>query len=76
MGAMSAPCLVVGFDLDLTLVDSRERIMTSYLRALHDVGAPVTREDLYRLSRNSFDGAWLTEPEKVKHRNDLDRVFG
>jgi adenosine deaminase len=37
---------------------------------------PVTREDLYRLSRNSFDGAWLTEPEKVKHRNDLDRVFG
>ena len=48
MGAMSAPTptVVVGFDLDLTLVDSRERIMTSYLRALHDVGDPVTREDL------------------------------
>ena len=48
MGAMSAPTptVVVGFDLDLTLVDSRERIMTSYLRALHDVGNPVTREDL------------------------------
>ena len=37
---------------------------------------PVTREDLYRLSRNSFDGAWLTESEKAKHLNDLDRVFG
>ena len=40
MGAMPAPTptVVVGFDLDLTLVDSRERIMSSYLRALHDVG--------------------------------------
>ena len=48
MGAMPAPTptVVVGFDLDLTLVDSRERIMSSYLRALHDVGNPVTREDL------------------------------
>jgi phosphoglycolate phosphatase len=46
MGGMPAPSLVVGFDLDLTLVDSRERIMSSYLRALHDVGAAVSREDL------------------------------
>jgi phosphoglycolate phosphatase len=46
MEGMPTPSLVVGFDLDLTLVDSRERIMSSYLRALHDVGAPVTREDL------------------------------
>lgn len=38
--------LVVGFDLDLTLVDSRERIVSAYLRALRDVGAEVTREDL------------------------------
>jgi adenosine deaminase len=37
---------------------------------------PVTREDLYLLSRNSFEGAWLTEGEKTKHLNDLDRVFG
>ena len=36
---------------------------------------PVTREDLYRLSRNSFEGAWLTEREKTKHFDDLDRVF-
>lgn len=36
---------------------------------------PVTREDLYRLSRNSFEGAWLSEREKMKHVNDLDRVF-
>jgi phosphoglycolate phosphatase len=46
MGGMSVPTLVVGFDLDLTLVDSRERIMSAYLRALRDVGAQVTREDL------------------------------
>lgn len=37
---------MVGFDLDLTLVDSRERIISSYLHALRDVGAEVTREDL------------------------------
>ena len=37
---------------------------------------PVTRDDLYRLSRNTFEGAWLTETEKHKHLNDLHRVFG
>ena len=37
---------------------------------------PVTREDLYSLSRNSFEGAWLTEAEKTTHLNDLNRVFG
>ena len=36
---------------------------------------PVTREDLYRLSRNSFEGAWLEDREKTKHLNDLNRLF-
>ena len=36
---------------------------------------PVTREDLYQLSRNSFEGAWLDDHEKTKHLNDLNRVF-
>lgn len=36
---------------------------------------PVTREDLYRLSRNAFEGAWLEEREKTKHLNDLNRLF-
>jgi adenine deaminase len=36
---------------------------------------PVTRNDLYRLSRNSFEGAWLAERDKTKHLHDLDRVF-
>lgn len=42
----AASPLVVGFDLDLTLVDSRERIMRAYIHALRDVGVDVTREDL------------------------------
>ena len=37
---------------------------------------PVTREDLYRLSRNSFEGAWLEARDKTKHLNDLNRLFG
>jgi phosphoglycolate phosphatase len=47
-GVPSSPArpLVVGFDLDLTLVDSRERIMRSYIHALRDVGVEVSREDL------------------------------
>jgi adenosine deaminase len=36
---------------------------------------PVTREDLYRLARNSFEGAWVSEEEKATHLNDLNRVF-
>lgn len=36
---------------------------------------PVTREDLYQLARNSFEGAWVTEEEKTKHLNELNRVF-
>jgi adenosine deaminase len=36
---------------------------------------PVTREDLYQLARNSFEGAWITEEEKTKHLNELNRVF-
>lgn len=38
------PRLTVGFDLDLTLVDSRERIVASYTRALADVGVHVTAD--------------------------------
>ena len=38
--------LVVGFDLDLTLVDSHERIISAYIRALGDLGVEVSREEL------------------------------
>lgn len=37
---------------------------------------PVTLEDLYQLARNSFDGAWVSEEEKTKYLNELNRVFG
>ena len=36
---------------------------------------PVSREDLYQLARNSFEGAWISEEEKTKHLNELNRVF-
>ena len=36
---------------------------------------PITREDLYQLAQNSFDGAWVSEEEKAKHLHDLHRVF-
>jgi adenosine deaminase len=36
---------------------------------------PVTRQDLYQLARNSFEGAWITDEEKDKHLNELDRLF-
>ena len=42
---MTAP-LTVGFDLDLTLVDSRQRIISAYIRALRDLGVEVSSEDL------------------------------
>ncbi len=38
--------LTVGFDLDLTLVDSHERILSAYIRALGDLGVKVSREEL------------------------------
>jgi phosphoglycolate phosphatase len=38
--------LTVGFDLDLTLVDSHERIISAYIRALGDLGVEVSAEDL------------------------------
>jgi phosphoglycolate phosphatase len=38
--------LTVGFDLDLTLVDSRQRIISAYIRALRDLGVEVSSEDL------------------------------
>jgi adenine deaminase len=36
---------------------------------------PVTREHLYQLARNAFEGAWVSEEEKAKHLNELNRVF-
>lgn len=36
---------------------------------------PVTREDLYQLARNAFEGAWVSEEEKAEHLNELKRVF-
>jgi phosphoglycolate phosphatase len=42
---VTAP-LVVGFDLDLTLVDSHERVISAYIRALGDLGVEVSREEL------------------------------
>ena len=42
---VSAP-LTVGFDLDLTLVDSHERIISAYIRALSDLGVVVSSEQL------------------------------
>jgi phosphoglycolate phosphatase len=42
---VSAP-LTVGFDLDLTLVDSHERIISAYIRALRDLGVEVSSDDL------------------------------
>jgi len=38
--------LIVGFDLDLTLVDSHDRIISAYIRALRDLGVEVSSEDL------------------------------
>lgn len=38
--------LTVGFDLDLTLVDSHDRIISAYIRALQDLGVEVGREEL------------------------------
>ncbi len=42
---MTVP-LTVGFDLDLTLVDSHERIISAYIRALRDLGVEVSSDDL------------------------------
>lgn len=38
--------LTVGFDLDLTLVDSHDRIINAFIRALRDLGVEVSSEDL------------------------------
>jgi phosphoglycolate phosphatase len=38
--------LTVGFDLDLTLVDSQDRILGAFIRALRDLGVEVSAEDL------------------------------
>jgi len=36
---------------------------------------PVTREHLYQLARNAFEGAWITEETVSQHLNELNRVF-
>lgn len=36
---------------------------------------PITREHLYRLARNAFEGAWLDDQDKAGHLNALGRVF-
>jgi adenine deaminase len=36
---------------------------------------PVTREDLYQLARNSFEGAWIGAQEQAAHLQQLDKVF-
>jgi phosphoglycolate phosphatase len=38
--------LTVGFDLDLTLVDSHNRILSAFVRALGDLGVTVSREQV------------------------------
>ena len=46
-GRQPPPELVVGFDLDLTLVDSHERIVSSYLAAFAGLGrTEITEADL------------------------------
>src|SRR5665811_2127973 len=45
VASVTAP-LTVGFDLDLTLVDSHERIISAYIRALRDLGVEVCSDDL------------------------------
>lgn len=36
---------------------------------------PITREDLYLLAHNAFEGAWVSEEEKTEHLHELNRVF-
>lgn len=43
-------------------------------RALID-HLPMTRDQLYRLVRNGFEGAWLSDAEKRRHIETLDRMF-
>jgi adenosine deaminase len=36
---------------------------------------PVTRDHLYQLARNAFQGAWIGEEERANHLESVDRVF-
>lgn len=36
---------------------------------------PVTRQHLYELARNAFEGAWIREEERAAHLEQVDRVF-
>jgi adenine deaminase len=37
---------------------------------------PLTREHLYQLARNAFEGAWLSREEIARHLKTVDRFFG
>jgi adenosine deaminase len=36
---------------------------------------PMTRQHLYQLARNAFEGAWIGEEERARHLKTLDRAF-
>jgi adenosine deaminase len=46
------------------------------VKATHGgVDANSSKEHLYRLARNAFEGAWLDDQDKAGHLNALGRVF-
>ena len=36
---------------------------------------PITREHLYQLARNAFEGAWVGEVERAERLKQLSRMF-
>jgi adenosine deaminase len=36
---------------------------------------PVTRNHLYQLARNAFEGAWISKEEKARRLEQVDRAF-
>jgi pyridinium-3,5-biscarboxylic acid mononucleotide sulfurtransferase len=46
--AVSTSVLAVGFDLDMTLVDSRAGIVATIRAALGDLGVPITDDEVWR----------------------------
>jgi adenosine deaminase len=49
-------------------------ITDNYLALIQHL--PTTAEHLHRLARNAFEGAWLSEEDKVGHLDTVDRLFG
>lgn len=56
--------LVVGFDLDMTLVDSRARILYGYRKTLADVGVDIEDEVLWKAVGIPLEVVWA---EHVPH---------